>query len=185
MVNYLKTLALAAGYGVAYIYFDYKEQTEQQLPIHILASLLKQLVGQIASIPAELEDLYERKKISGEELTSEELFSALITTSESFTRVFFIFDALDESEHRETLIPLLRRFRNENIKLFVTSRPYSEDIQSFLCHASKIELSAQKQDIKAYIQQKIDGNERAKRLVGQGGCRDRIVSDLVDCAQGM
>lgn len=119
-----------------------------------------------------------------------ELYDALLAVSRLFSRVFFVFDALDEchpERQRKELLPLFHRMAKDSdqIHLFLTSRQYPEDIQDSFCDAAKIEISAKDEDVEMYILEKIDENPRARRLVKQGGCRDRIVTEIAECAKGM
>lgn len=75
--------------------------------------------------------------------------------------------------------------KKSGANLFLTSRQHPEDIQESFRGSTKIELFAREEDIRTYVQQKIEEHHRAKRLVQQGGCREKIISELVDCAQGM
>lgn len=99
--------------------------------------------------------------------------------------VFLVFDALDECDQRKGLLPLLHRMGKGGANLFVTSRQHPEDIQASFHSSAKIKLSAQDNDIRIYIEQKISEHSRARRLVQQARCQDKIVSELIDCAQGM
>lgn len=187
MIDHLQEQAPTANYGVAYIYFDYKER-DQQLPIHILASLVKQLLGQLTHLPSYAENLYNKLESQGKRPNLEELYSVLVSTMPEFGQVFFVFDALDEcsqKKQRKGLLPLFQRMGKHGIHLFITSRDYPEDIQDSLRDAARVELSANEQDIKYFIEQKIEENSRAKRLVKQGKLKDIIISDLTECAKGM
>lgn len=154
----------------------------------MLSILLKQLATQIAHLPTGIASLYNKLQPKDEKPTLEEVYNALIEASRSFSRVFFVFDALDECRpdtQRRQLLPLFQRMGKDGIRLFLTSRPHPEDIQNALCDAARIELSAQEQDIVAYIEQRINDNPRIRRLIQQAKCKDRVISELVDCAQGM
>lgn len=189
MIDHLQEQALAANYGVAHFYFDYKER-DRQRPIDVLASLVKQLARRIPYIPTDIEALHDKHELDPEERapTFEELYASFLTVSKSFTHVFFILDALDECDknnQRRELLPLFHRMGRDGASLFLTSRQYPEDIQESFRGISRMELSAKQEDIRIYIQGKINENSRAKRLVQQAKCEDRIISELVDCSQGM
>lgn len=189
MVDYFRALRQTTNHGVAHVYFDYKEQ-EAQTPIQILCSLLKQLLGQLpVNYPASTTKLYDRLRPQNKRPTIDELYTALIAASKSFPRVFLVFDALDECgfDARTKLLPLFKQMGKDGINIFLTSRPHPEDIQDSLTinDVVKIELSAQTEDVVAYIQERIDKNQRARRLVQQANCKERIISELVDCAEGM
>lgn len=189
MIDHFQTQAQEANYGVAYVYFDYKEKN-QQTPLRVLASLVKQLALPLRHLPAEIEKMYDKLEHQGKQPSLEELLTTLIAVSNSFDRVFLIFDALDEcsqKSQRKELLPLFHRMGEGGANLFITSRHYPEDIKRSFCDVAQIELSATRQDIRSYVKEKIRENPRAGGLIQQGGCEleERIVSELISCAQGM
>lgn len=182
-IDHFEALAETENYGVAYIYFDYTEQ-DQQTAVEVLASLVKQVTLRTPKIPSNIETLYERRK----KLTFDQLYAALLTSASYFTRLFFVFDALDEchqEKQREELLPMFHRLGDDGINVFLTSRLHPEDIQDSFRDCMKIELSAQDQDVQSYIEERISKNPRAKRLIQQGKLKDRVISGLTDSAQGM
>lgn len=191
VIDHLQVQSPTASNGVAYIYFDYMNQ-DRQKPTYILATLIKQLASQVSHsescLAPEIEKLYNTLQPKEKKPTWEELYTTLLAISKKFNRVFLVFDALDEcgqDDQRKHLLPLLHLLAGHGISLFVTSRPHPEDIQYFLLKAPKIELSAKEEDIRVYIQQRIHENPRAKRLVGEGKCKDKLISELANCAKGM
>lgn len=187
MVDYFQDEAKTANFGVGYIYFDYKEQ-EQQKPIAVLSSLVKQITSQLPHLPAEIEKLYDDLRFQEKRPTMEELYIALVAASKNFSRTFFVFDALDECDQqsqRRELLPLFHRMGEDGISLFLTSRQHPEDIRESLHGVAKIEITAKEEDIERYILAKIEENPRAKRLVQLGKCKERIISELIHCARGM
>lgn len=189
VINHIKNRALTTKnrIGFAYIYFDYTEQ-ERQAPIHVLSKLVKQLLLQVPDLPEDIGELYDRLGQAGEQPSFEELYSALLSASKRFARLYFVFDALDEChkiKQRKGLLPLFCRMGRDGMRIFLTSRPYPEDIQGALDNfgAAKIELSAKEEDIRIYIQKKINESVRAKRLVQQS--KDKIISELTEGAKGM
>ncbi|KAI5840036.1 ankyrin repeat-containing domain protein [Morchella snyderi] len=189
LIDYLQGRATKANHGVAYIYFNYQEQNQQE-PRDFLASILKQLACQLESLPKEIEELYEGLGKRHGRPTIEDLSTILFKLSKSFTRTFIICDALDECDpgkQRKMLLPLFHQMAKNGIYVFLTSREYPEDIQISLqgSASAKIRLWAKDEDITFYIKQKIADNPRAKRLVEQGNCQDKIILQLQKCANGM
>jgi protease II len=173
------------GYGVAYIYFNYKEQDKQK-PTHVLSSLTKQLISQASTqpLPEKLENFHKDQKTPN----SGELYDILLDVTKFFTRTFFIFDALDEcdqSSQRKELLPLFHRMGGNGMKLFLTSREHPEDVQISFEKISKMKLWAKDEDVATYIEQKISEYPQAESLVSQGNYRKKIISELTDCAKGM
>lgn len=186
MIDHFQAEAAREGYGVAYIYFNYKEQNQQK-PMEVLSSLVRQLATQIEHLPAEIESLYDRFQNKGKRSKFDELYTALIATFKSFPRVFLVFDALDEchlDNQRKDLLPLFFPMVESGANLFITSRQHPKDIQEAFRDVPKIQLTAQDWDIEIYIRQRIEENSKARRLVKRAKCEERI-SELIDCAQGM
>lgn len=189
MIDDIRDKAATANYGVIYVYFDYNEQ-DRQKPIHVFASLVKQLATQIPGphIHPRLEGLYDNLESGVKRPTLEQLYSTLLAMSTSFSRVFCVFDALDECHpvnQRSELLPLIRRMEADGFSLFVTSRPYPEDVAVCFHDVSRIELLATKEDMKRYIVEKFNGNSRLKLLIQMPQRKERIISELADCAGGM
>lgn len=176
-----------AHHGVAYIYFNYIEQ-DQQKPADVLASLVKQLTCQVRHLPPKIGGMYDELKRLQKRPSLEELYTMLQVVTKSFGRTFIVCDALDECNQetqRKKLLPLFHRMEKDGINLFITSREYPEDIQHSFQGSAKIKLWAKDEDIASYIGQKISEDPRAKRLVQQGNCKDMIISQLKECANGM
>lgn len=186
MIDHFQDQAKRKNHGVAHIYFNFNEQN-QQMPVHVLASLIKQLAYQIPQLPAEIEQLHDELEPENKAPTLERLYAALAVTFKSFDRIFLAFDALDEYNLRQRgqLLPLMHKMGKDGASLFLTSRDYLEDIQDSLRDVTRIKISATADDIRHYIQERIRNSPRTKRLVGQGNCEGRIITELTDCAGGM
>ncbi|KAI5839953.1 hypothetical protein DFP73DRAFT_500816, partial [Morchella snyderi] len=187
VIEHLKGRADASDCGVAYVYFDYKEG-DNQAPILVLASLVKQLGYQIPHLPQKISTLYEELEHKGKRPSLEDLIITLLSIFASFKRVFIIFDALDECNQkgqRDKLLPLFHRLGEGGANLFITSRYYPQDIQVSFKNVPRIEIMASGQDIKSYILQRLEENPRVKRLAEKAECEDRIISELTERANGM
>lgn len=187
MIDHLLEKATTEMCGVAYFYFEYQER-ERQTPSKVFASLVRQLATQVANLPAEVEKFYDLRNEKSRGPKFEELYTVLALIIKSFGQVFLVFDALDECDlepRRNELLPLLHRLGKSGARLFITSRQYPEDIWESFHTSPMIELSPTPEDIGAYSQRRIDADPRAKRLVRQAKCGDRIISDLTSCSQGM
>ncbi|RPB11600.1 hypothetical protein P167DRAFT_478412, partial [Morchella conica CCBAS932] len=186
VVDHFLSQAQQKGYGVAYFYFNYKEKA-QQSPNIVIASLLKQLASQLVQLPDGISELYKLEK-ENKRPTLAQLVEVFLATFKLFGQVLIVFDALDECDEdsqRAKLLPLFHQMADVGAGLFITSRQHPEDIQESFKDVVKIELSAKSDDIKSYIEERIEQNTRAKRLVHDGKFGDRIVSQLTKCANGM
>lgn len=179
MIDYLQEYSLETGSGLAYIYFNYKEQLEQK-PAVILASIIKQLSSQLLHLPKVVQELYGRLAPLKRRPLFRDLESILVAISKLFPQTYIVCDALDEcpQSQRRELLPFFLRIGLQKINLFLTSRDYPEDIQCFFENSDKVRLSARDDDITSYIEQKIEENPRAKRLVNEGKCKDLIISSI-------
>ncbi|KAI5842108.1 hypothetical protein DFP73DRAFT_608354 [Morchella snyderi] len=177
--------------GIAFVYFNYKERA-QQTPGLVLCSLIHQLSSQLPTIPASLESSYHylvqrNQTLSADAATARKV---LIEILNLFKRVFLLFDALDECDEegqRRLLIPILHELGMSGASVFVTSRSYPLDIvQSFSATSGvvTITLAAQEEDLKIYIERKIDGSPHARRLISPN-VKEDITKRLVECAKGM
>lgn len=99
--------------------------------------------------------------------------------------MFVVLDGLDEYEHRADFFPLFRTMATSNISLFVTTHPQGLGGQHSLLQAAKIDLSARAEDIRTYIQRRIEECPNGKCVLGNGANRDTFVSTLTECANGM
>jgi hypothetical protein len=185
VIDYLEVRASTERFGVTYFYFNFKEQC--QGPTQFLASLVKQLTCKLPKLPSEVDKLYKELVKEAKRPSLDQLNALLRAVSKNFAQVFIIVDALDEcaQEQRNILLPLFHRLGQDGFNMFLTSRPHPEDIQESFRNVKKIIISARDQDIRLFINQKIEGNTRARRLVRQAGLQDRIVDDIVGFANGM
>jgi hypothetical protein len=187
VIDHFQERKITANYGLAYVYFDYREQ-EQQGPYQILASLVKQLLFQLIPLPPPVDELYKRLEPHGKRPSLDELYSILQISFTEFDQVFLIFDALDECDQkrqRKALLPLFHRLAQSGTHIFVTSRQHPEDIRDSMSASASIELSPSIEDMRLFIEQRIEENVRARRLVKQGKCKDLIINELIQSAQGM
>lgn len=97
MIDHFLEQASTENYGVAYIYFNFKEQNQQR-PVDVLASLVKQLACQIRHLPQEIGVLHEKLASEQKRATLKDLYSLLLVTAKFFTKTFIICDALDECD---------------------------------------------------------------------------------------
>ena len=174
--------------GVAYIYLDYKS-SELQKPATILSSLLQQLVFQMPEFPQSLGTLYDRLAPRGKYPDFEALYALILEVAKAFHSTFVVLDALDECEvqhHRAVLLSLIRRMESDRVMLFVTSRPYPEDIQNaFRKGVAQVNLLARDEDLQVYVRARIESSSRARSLIHTSKYEEQIVSELVTAAQGM
>ncbi|KAL4780700.1 purine and uridine phosphorylase [Aspergillus varians] len=186
VINHLQEIYSAdERVGIAYVFFDYRQQNEQKLR-GILAILLKQLVHKLDLISADLNELYKRYH-DGAHLQRDEIARLLVTASNAYSRVYIVVDALDECSDsdgtRDAVITHILRLQEQcNISLFTTSRRIPDITAKFEGFPS-VEIRASDADVKQYAEGHVFGisnwvrkNPELSRL---------IVSEIVRSASGM
>src|SRR5205814_8559714 len=81
--------------GIAYIYFNYKQQESQTIHF-IYASLVSQLLNRIPVLQGRVKELYEKHDRGRKSPSADELFNILSNLPSSY-KVVLAFDALDEA----------------------------------------------------------------------------------------
>jgi len=128
--------------AVICFYFDFAAQNEQS-PVNMLGSLLRQLVSGLEEIPEAVVQGFrnEKKVIGGRGLQVPGILRMFQQTLTATRRTFICVDALDECvpKHRmvvlESLAEILRG--SPNTCLFMTGRPHVRDeVERRLCGAA-------------------------------------------------
>ena len=174
------------GIGVAYIYCDYLKH-EEQTPIHLVGSLLKQLAEQQKPMSESLRNYYKEHKRSNTNPSPERAIEVLKAECDSWSRIYIIIDALDECSEkdatRQILVKgLLSLQSSKRINILVTSRP----IPSILCNLEvweRLEIRADSEDIHRYLLGQMD--RFSKRILAEKDLQAKIISEIIDAADGM
>lgn len=190
VIDYFLTQPEVENCGLAYIYFDYREQNIQT-PIDVLSSLIKQLALHQDCVPGKLQKLYDELERREGKPSIQQLSDVIMSLLTSFNRVHLVFDAMDECNitHRTVLLPLLHRMRDAGAYIFVTSRDYPQDIRVSFRSVPHIRLVPTDGDIKNYVLGKINNTVKIKSLIARQGphsdLQSDIVSELIASANGM
>ncbi|KAI1843310.1 hypothetical protein JX266_010484 [Neoarthrinium moseri] len=115
--------------GMAYVYFDYQRPQNHKTHL-VLANIIKQLLRNFPAtkLPRELHNLYEGYQKRNRQYSYDMVFKALSSVMKIFSKVFILFDALDEctttdgcaSQLFEQIFNLLES--SHNFQFFATSR---------------------------------------------------------------
>ena len=144
--------------AVAYHYFDFRDQQCQSAEA-ILSSLLKQLASAKTELSSHVLELYRKFMRQSRQPKQEDLEDVMVRTCEAFDRVFLVIDALDECspERRRQVLKVLKRLHEvQAISIFVTSRPYPEDVMKAFEQFPNITIEARDPDIRKYVRTEID-----------------------------
>lgn len=170
--------------GVAYLYCNYKSQTDQTTA-NLLAAILKQLVQDQPSIAQPLSELYDSHQKHGTRLSLDKTFTALQSVLANYSKVYVVIDALDECPDG-TRSQLLRRCRNlqgqTDLRLMATSRHIPDIVEEFK-DMPRVEVRASNADVKRYVVGKID--RLAKCVQRDGDLQERIQNKIVEVVDGM
>jgi len=115
--------------SVVYLYCNFQTQ-KFQAPAQMLASLLRQVVGGLDTIPVEIDLAFKEAKqgFDGRGLSVSEILKLLAASFGSQGRTFICTDALDEyaMENRPEFLRLLHSVVRDspNVRLFATGRLY-------------------------------------------------------------
>lgn len=149
----------------------------------------------MAVLPDHLKRFCQSYSRNVESPSFEKLQAQLIQFSKTFDQVFFVVDAMDESQDRQNLLPLITTLAKEsgsgqspcNFKVFVTSRREKDIIASFTKQSfPTIEIAATKvdADIATYVQYQLETREDGECVIGQT-LKDMIRYSLVSQSNGM
>jgi hypothetical protein len=152
----------------------------------LIASILKQLVQDHPAISEWAASLYDKHNSKATYPSLEELMEALRMEVGRYSRVFVIVDALDELDelHRVRLIKVIQSLSN-SVNLMVTSRPLPP-IEAISRGAKSMQISASVDDVRAYIQHRIQQEPRLMLFAGERGeLQQSIVDKISGNVQGM
>jgi hypothetical protein len=158
VVDHLESVKGAYGIcGVAYIYFNYKQQ-ESQTPSLVYASLLAQLLQQMPDFRAPVGELYKKSDNGKKKPRIEELLN-LLSNITIHSKVFLAFDALDEASDltRTSLLKQLQGLENGRKSLWalMTSRP-SVEIKALADNIKLAEVTARESDLRVFIRSQLE-----------------------------
>ena len=156
-IEYLiKTFRCQQDTGVAYIYCDYKAENEQG-HTNLLASLLKQLVQQMSSIPEHVQELYGQVSngIKSRCPSSKTMFESLQLTMASFSEVYIVVDALDELQQGGQIVQtflskLVELKAQHSLNLMLTSRVIPR-VTDYVQSDVILDVHARKEDVLRYV----------------------------------
>ncbi|KAI9927144.1 hypothetical protein MW887_003527 [Aspergillus wentii] len=172
-----------------YIYCDYGRRKEQTHTI-LLAALLQQVLQDSAgdTLLAEASSLYEMHKKYGTRPTLAQVTDVFRKAVAQFNGFYVIIDALDEcAETDEDAIQFVSILRSidPSIKLLCTSR-FSTSFERYFSGSKRLDISAQGEDIRIYLDQQIAQQHRLKRHVhADPRLKDEIIETIIGESQGM
>jgi hypothetical protein len=161
-----------------------------------LASLLRQLIAQGLVLPDELEARYNdslRRDEKSVKPNFETLLDYFIKYRSRFSKVFVLFDALDECASSEVgrIQAVVREFRGARVQIFVTARLHGENLQEGLRldddqDMVPYEIRAAESDIRRYVIYRLEKTAEQKPSGHWSHKSAKLVEDKVaGAARGM
>jgi Cdc6-like AAA superfamily ATPase len=184
-IDHLSRTLPSSTTGVAYIYCNYKAETDQSAT-SLLAAILKQLVQARPSSAEPLIRLYD-EYANRRRMSLNEIMDALQSVLAKYSSVYIIVDALDEYQEndgtRSQLLAKLRDLqRQADVRLMVTSR-FIQDIQDEFRQALRLEVQADNADMKQFVMGQM---YRLPKCVQRDNELRKLVQDkIVEAADGM
>ncbi|KAG8534359.1 uncharacterized protein KY384_001203 [Bacidia gigantensis] len=172
--------------GLAFFYCDYRD-IDNHTTANIIASLTKQLAHHLESLPICLTQLFNDCDRGQRIPDVDELEEVILEVCKSFRQVFIVIDALDECDaarYRPSLLKILALLEKRSAKLFITSRPFADDIRKSFGQGPQISISAQQTDIRRYLQDRISNNAAAEDIM-ERRLQAEIFSVISEGANGM
>ncbi|KAH6693786.1 hypothetical protein F5X68DRAFT_258632 [Plectosphaerella plurivora] len=172
------------GVSIAYLYCNFRRQTEQTLE-NLLSSILRQLAQDQPSLPECVQALYDAKR--GMRPSSEQLSSTLQVLVKSLPRSFIIIDALDEchlaeGSRAQFLDEIFALQLGSNFNLFATSR-FIMDITDRFNDAPSLEIRAHEEDVRRYLAGSI--SQLPACVVKNPQLQEEIMARIVEAVDGM
>jgi hypothetical protein len=171
--------------GIAYIYCDFRKQSEQTAD-DLLASLLRQLAGSQPFLPACVNDLHDRHKWQRTRPLLDELSEVLQSVVGIYSRVFIVVDALDECQvsdgSRSKFLSEIFSLQIRGANIFATSRPIPEITENFEGNLT-LQIHAREEDVRRYL----DGQMfRLPRFVTDNvELQEEIKTEIINSVDGM
>lgn len=141
--------------GIAYIYCNFRRQDEQK-PVALLLSILKQLIQEQPSVSEKVKSLYDLHHRRRTRPSFHEVLTVLHTVITDYSRTFVVIDALDECQvldggRKQFLSELFYLQAKTGANLFVTSRLIPEIMSEFEQRSLSLEVRASPEDVRKYI----------------------------------
>jgi hypothetical protein len=144
--------------GVAYLYCNYKLQTEYTT-VSLLAAILKQLAQGRPSAAEPVVRLFNNHSSQKTRPSLGEVLGALQSIIASYSSVYLVIDALDECTTREDtrkqLFDRLRSLQSDaDLRILVTSRKIPKIIKQFASEPT-LEVRASEADIRQFLKEQM------------------------------
>jgi NACHT domain len=173
--------------GTAYLYCNFRRQDEQK-PVDLLASLLKQLLSELPNIPVSVRRLYEYHKGKQTRPSFDEISKELHSVVAAYSKCFIVVDALDECQvsdggRPKFLSELLELQTKVGANLFATSRFIPEVTKVFEGKSVLREIHASEEDVRRYLD--VHVTRLPSFVLRSLDLQEKIKTEIVKAVKGM
>jgi hypothetical protein len=180
VINHLETMVKEGDVSLAYVYFRYNEELHVR---DVLEAFVRQLVERHPGLLPEVETLFFKHFEEGTRPTEEELLGILFKAMKSFKASFFVLDGLDEASS-SAQAAILDGLSSLGGRVFITSRHLKALARRFPT-AHHFTITAQEQDIRLCITQKIQASQDLDILLEDSAFREEAISTILKASGGM
>jgi hypothetical protein len=187
IINYLERKFMNDDdIGIAFIYFNHKEEPSLE---NLFGSLLQQLVQRRSEISEDIHSLYDIHQSKRTHPSIDEYSRLVRLEICSMSKVFIIIDALDEyhesGDNRRTLLLELQKL-GSSLNILITSRPHVLDIQHSFHDFTRLEIQANDDDLKNYIEERVTRDSRLRSIIRDDLVfQDMIIQRIFSNVKGM
>ena len=171
---------------VAYVYLNYRDQTEQ-IPARVLTCLLKQIITSYGRVPKAAADLLQPFRYGQSLPPWDELLRVFGRICvEDKGRIFIVLDALDEcasESYRASILELIWKLSINGARICITSREFAHDINEELANEVQARVTAADEDVRRLLQLKMKERRISRHI--DNTLREEIIRTILEKAQGM
>ncbi|KOC11667.1 hypothetical protein AFLA70_26g004691 [Aspergillus flavus AF70] len=183
VINKLRKAQEKQNSAVTFLYFSYNLQAEQT-PIHMLRTLLWQLIDTLPSIPSEVTEFYCANQFPSQHKT----FKILSGVIQDYDNLYIVVDALDESlpEYLAGFLEAVKNLQYIGARFMLTSR-YTNIIEREFRDMKKcsfLDIRAVNKDMETYITRNFDFSAFYK-IPDELPQIDRFKQVVIGSARGM
>jgi hypothetical protein len=181
-IDYPLNIVQDDNIGLAYVYCNYKQQTEEDLT-SLLAAILKQLVQPRPSITEPMQRLQIQHLVRRTKPWLEDIHGTLKFVLVNYSSVYIVVAALDVCEGRKEFLAKVCSLQSlVDLWLMATSR-FFPDISKEFKEMPTLEVRATEQDLRRYINSQF---HRLPSCVQRSADLQALVQDkIVEAVDGM
>ena len=186
VIDYLEQEHRRENTGITYAYCVHNR--ENQTANNLLGSSLRQIAMQSVAKLEDIQSCHRHHIQYGTRPSLNEIARLLRSHVEKFDQVFFVIDALDEcpehDQNRKSFVTEVRALL-PRVSLMVTSRDMPS-IESMFKHDLRLEIRAQDQDIRNFIQSQMEQRDGLFDLLeGHNDVQSSIIATVLEKTNGM